>query len=88
MSHFDVVCFRFPYVLQRISYCHIGSMVFVVPPTPPPPLLLLPNKQRTSNFKSTEPYSMHSFMRLSYLTVTRYPVAQAIIITGPLNKPY
>ena len=84
MSHFDV-CFRFPHVLQRISYCHIGSMVFVVPPTPPP---LLPNKQRTSNFKSTEPYSMHSFMRLSYLTVTRYPVAQAIIITGPLNKPY
>ena len=83
MSHFDVVCFRFPYVLQRISYCHIGSVVFVVPPTPPP--LLLPNKQRTSNSKLTEPYS---FMRLSYLTVTRYPVAQAIIITGPLNKAY
>ena len=81
MSHFDVVCFRFPYVLQRISYCHIGSMVFVFPPTPP-------NKQRTSNSKLTEPYSMHSFMRLSYLTVTRYPVAQAIIITGPLNKAY
>ena len=31
---------------------------------------------------------MHSFMRLSYLTVTRYPAAQAIIITGPLNKAY
>ena len=87
MSHFDVVCFRFPYVLQRISYCHIGSMVFVVPPTHP--LLLLPNKQRTSNSKLTEPYSMHSFMRLSYSRfISRYPVAQAIIITGPLNKAY
>ena len=62
----------------------IGSVVFVVPPPPPFP----PNKQRTSNSKLIGTYLMYVFMRLSYLTVSRYTVAQAIVNTEPLNKTH
>ena len=62
----------------------IGSVVFVVPPPPPFP----PNKQRTSNSKLIGTYLMYGFMRLSYLTVSRYTVAQAIANTEPLNKTH
>ena len=62
----------------------IGSVVFVVPPPPPFP----PNKQRTSNSKLIGTYLMYGFMRLSYLTVSRYTVAQAIVNTEPLNKTH
>ena len=62
----------------------IGSVVFVVPPPPPFP----PNKQRTSNSKLIGTYLMYGFMRLSYLTVSRYTVAQAIGNTEPLNKTH
>ena len=62
----------------------IGSKVFVVSPPPPFP----PNKQRTSNSKLIGTYLMYGFMRLSYLTVSRYTVAQAIVNTEPLNKTH
>ena len=62
----------------------IGSVVFVVPPPPPFP----PNKQRTSNSKLIGTYLMYGFMRLSYLTVSRYTVAQAAVNTEPLNKTH
>ena len=62
----------------------IGSVVFVVPPPPPFP----PNKQRTSNSKLIGTYLMYGFMRLSYLTVSRYTVAQALVNTEPLNKTH
>ena len=62
----------------------IGSKVFVVSPPPPFP----PNKQRTSNSKLIGKYLMYGFMRLSYLTVSRYTVAQAIVNTEPLNKTH
>ena len=31
---------------------------------------------------------MHGFMRMSYLTVSRHTLAQAIINTKPLNKTH
>ena len=62
----------------------IGSKVFVVSPPPPFP----PNKQRTSNSKLIGTYLMYGFMRLSYLTVSRYTVAQGIVNTEPLNKTH
>ena len=62
----------------------IGSVVFVVSSPPPFP----PNKQRTSNSKLIGTYLMCGFMRLSYLTVSRYTVAQAIVNTEPLNKTH
>ena len=64
----------------------IGLMVIVVLPPPPPPFP--PNKQRTSNSKFIGTYLMYVFMRLSYLTVSRYTVAQAIVNTEPLNKTH
>ena len=66
----------------------IGLMVFVVLPPPPSPPPFPPNKQRTSNSKLIGTYLMYGFMRLSYLTVSRYTVAQATVNTEPLNKTH
>ena len=82
VSHFDAVCFLFPYPLRRISNWFNGFRSF----TPPPPFP--PNKQRTSNSKLIGTYLMYGFMRLSYLTISRYTVARAVVNTEPLNKTH
>ena len=66
----------------------IGLMVFVVSPPPPPLPPFPPNRQSTSNSKLIGNYLMYGFMRLSYLTVSRYTVAQAIINIEPLTKTH
>ena len=79
--------------MQFVSFSLIHSEGFKIgfngfrsftPPPPPFP----PNKQRTSNSKLIGTYLMYGFMRLSYLTVSRYTVAQALVNTEPLNKTH